>query len=207
MGGALDSGSSVSYLNRSAAARIGVTPATDGVVDAGVTYGAYGRGQETYLAPFASFAIGDEEIKNTRLRVARIDLGEADMLLGADFFLSHRILVSKSQSKIYITYNSGPVFRLDRAAATQRAAQDATPADAKPGETKTADAAPATLTASDYARRGAAATSRREFAAAIDNYTHAIELAPDDGANYHARALARLNARQPVLAMADLDQA
>ena len=38
------------------------------------------------------------------------------MLLGADFFLSHRILVSNSQHKLYFTYNGGPVFQLDRGA-------------------------------------------------------------------------------------------
>jgi len=207
----LDSGSPVSFVNRTAAARAGVEPNSPGVVDAGATYGIYGRGQETYLAPFSSFAIGDEEIKNTRLRVAKIDLGDSDMLLGADFFLSHHILIAKSQSKIYITYNGGPVFRLDRAAATQSAATtDAKPrgaptAETKAGETKTADAA--SPTAAEFARRAAAAAARREFAQAIDDYSHAIELAPEDAANYHARALARLNARQPVLAMADLDQA
>jgi tetratricopeptide (TPR) repeat protein/predicted aspartyl protease len=222
----LDSGSPVSFLNRTAAARAGVEPNSPGVVDAGVTYGIYGRGQETYLAPFPSFAIGDEEIKNTRLRVAKIDLTDSDMLLGADFFLSHRILVAKSQSKIYITYNGGPVFRLDRAAASQGVAStdaklgeakagepktgetkavEAKAGEAKAGETKMADAA--SPSAAELARRAAAAAARREFAQAIDDYTRAIALAPDDAANYHARALARLNARQPVLAMADLDQA
>jgi len=202
----LDSGSPVSFVNRTAAARAGVEPNSPGVVDAGATYGIYGRGQETYLAPFSSFAIGDEEIKNTRLRVAKIDLGDSDMLLGADFFLSHRILIAKSQSKIYFTYNGGPVFRLDRAAASQGvAATDTRPAEAKPGEAKTAEAA--SPTAAEFARRGAAAAARRQFAEAVDDYSRAIDLAPDEAANYHARALARLNARQPVLAMADLDQA
>ena len=46
--------------------------------------------------------------------VGDFDLGNADMLLGIDFFLSHRIYVSKSQSKMFITYNGGPVFALDR---------------------------------------------------------------------------------------------
>jgi hypothetical protein len=32
------------------------------------------------------------------------------MLLGADFFVSHRIYVSNAQHKMYFTYNGGPVF-------------------------------------------------------------------------------------------------
>ncbi len=34
------------------------------------------------------------------------------MILGADFFLSHHILVASSQRKLYFTYNGGPVFDL-----------------------------------------------------------------------------------------------
>ncbi len=198
----LDTGSPVSYLNSSAAGRMGITPTSPGVEEAGATYGIYGRGLETYLAPFASFAIGDEEVRNTRLRVAKIDLGDSDMLLGADFFLSHRILIAKSQSKIYITYNGGPVFRLDREGSTAQTA--ANPAS-KPAASPSGVGAP--TTGAEFARRAAASAARRDYAAAIDDDTKAIELDPNEASNYHARALARLGARQPVLAMADLDQA
>jgi hypothetical protein len=37
---------------------------------------------------------------------------DVDMLIGADFFLSHRIYVANSQRKLYFTYNGGPVFNL-----------------------------------------------------------------------------------------------
>ena len=40
------------------------------------------------------------------------------MLIGADFFLSHRIYVASSQKKLYFTYNGGPVFNLETAPAT-----------------------------------------------------------------------------------------
>ena len=116
-----DSGAGLSILQPSASARAGVTMNSVGTVNGGVTYGIYGKGMETFLAPFASFAIGNEEIKNTQLRVADIDLGGADMLLGPDFFLSHRILVSNSQKRVYFTYNGGPVFRLDRQGGQQTA--------------------------------------------------------------------------------------
>ncbi|HXA39510.1 MAG TPA: aspartyl protease family protein [Phenylobacterium sp.] len=212
-----DSGSSLSVMSRNAAARAGIQIGSEGVVSGGITYGIYGKGLESFLAPFASFAIGDEEIKNTRLRISDIELPDSDMLLGADFFLSHRILISNSQKKVYFTYNGGPVFRLDQAA--QRLAQGgSTPAPppasgVTPGAVATATApAPAIpgeqpKTAAEFARRASAEAARREFQAAIADDTRAIELEPDNGRHYRARAMARLAARQPVLAMADLDEA
>jgi hypothetical protein len=32
------------------------------------------------------------------------------MLLGADFFLAHRVFIAKSEGKVYITYNGGAIF-------------------------------------------------------------------------------------------------
>jgi tetratricopeptide (TPR) repeat protein len=205
-----DSGAGLSVMSRAAAARAGVTINSAGVINGGVTYGIYGRGMETFLAPFASFAIGNEEIKNTQLRVADIDLGQADMLLGPDFFLSHRILVSNSQKRVYFTYNGGPVFKLDRQG--QQTAQAGPPPARPDGAVPTATAPPPAggpepKTASEFARRAAAEASRREIQPAIADYGKAIELEPDNGAYYRARGMVRLNARQPVLAMADLDQA
>ena len=67
----------------------------------------------THLASFASFKVGDEEIRNPRLRGGDTREG-ADMLLGADFFVSHRIYVSSTQRKMYFTYNGGRVFSASR---------------------------------------------------------------------------------------------
>ncbi len=73
-----------------------------------------------------SFSFGDETVKNARLRVA--DLFDHDryvyvgsrfgnrvidppqMILGVDFFRSHRVYISNSQRKIYVSYMGGPVF-------------------------------------------------------------------------------------------------
>ncbi|HEX3366146.1 aspartyl protease family protein [Phenylobacterium sp.] len=210
-----DSGSDVSVMSRNAAARGGIGISAQTVVGSGTTYGIYGRGMETFLAPFASFAIGDEEIKNTRLRVADIDLPASDMLLGADFFLSHRILISNSQKRVYFTYNGGPVFRLDQAGQQQAQAGSAPVATpgATPGAVVAATApAPAIAgeepkTGGEFARRASAEAARHEFQLAIADYSRAIEMEPNDPRHYRARAMARLEARQPVLAMADLDEA
>ena len=120
-----DTGAGMSMMSLHAAARLGITPNSPGVVPAGETFGI-GRGTvRTWIAPIASLQIGDEQINNTKVRIGDMDLGEADMLLGADFFLSHRVLVANSQSKLYFTYNGGPVFNLSGATELKTAAGDA----------------------------------------------------------------------------------
>jgi tetratricopeptide (TPR) repeat protein/predicted aspartyl protease len=205
-----DSGSYLSLLSRTAARRAGIEVSSEGVSSAGVTYGAFGKGLESFLAPFASFQIGDEEIKNTQLRVADLELPDSDMMLGADFFLSHRILISNSQKRVYFTYNGGPVFKMDaprRPQVAEAAGSGAGPATGPGAGGPGADAPDGPKTAADFARRAAAEAARREFQLAIADYTRAIALEPDNGKHYRARGMIRLVARQPVLAMADLDEA
>jgi hypothetical protein len=43
--------------------------------------------------------------------IAQSVMTNPDMLIGADFFLSHRIYVARSQGKIYFTYKGGPIFQ------------------------------------------------------------------------------------------------
>ena len=114
-----DTGAETSFLTVKAAARAGIKLGSGSVVPAGYNFGV-GRSQvATYLAPVSSFKIGDEEIRNTRLRLGDTEIGDGvDMLIGADFFLSHHIYVANSQHKLYFTYNGGPVFNLGAVAAT-----------------------------------------------------------------------------------------
>jgi tetratricopeptide (TPR) repeat protein/predicted aspartyl protease len=107
-----DTGAATSLLSLRAAAHAGVTPETPGVVKAGLSGGIGSRGAQTWLGSFDSFKIGDEEVKHTKLRFGDLSLPNADMLIGADFFLSHRVYVASSQRKLYFTYNGGPVFDL-----------------------------------------------------------------------------------------------
>ena len=95
-----------------AARRAGETPDSPGVTAGGMSAGIGRHTVRTWIAPFASFKIGDEEIHNTHLRIGDPELRGADMLIGADFFLSHHILAASSQRKLYFTYNGGPVFNL-----------------------------------------------------------------------------------------------
>ena len=128
----VDTGSPRSMLSLAAAARAGVRPSDPGVTSAGYTAGVAARSQfNIWRARFASFKLGDEEIKNTPLLIGDMQLQGVDMLVGADFFLSHRVYVSNTQHKIYFTYNGGPVFNLDTdmpaAAATSETKADSGP--------------------------------------------------------------------------------
>ncbi|MHB8475598.1 MAG: aspartyl protease family protein [Steroidobacteraceae bacterium] len=187
-----DTGAWNSVLSTKAAARAGVKPDTAGVVEAGYSSGIGRSKVKTYIAPFSSFKIGDgEEIKNARLRIADIDIDEGDMLLGADFFLSHHVYVANSQHRLYLTYNGGPVFNLSR---TVPADADAHPT----GEPADADA---------YARRGAAFLGRGDFEHAIADFTRASELNPNEAEYFYQRGMAYWQNKQPIPALSDFDRA
>ena len=196
-----DTGAATSILSLKAAAHAGIKPDSPGVVSAGTSYGIGKNTFASYIAPFASFKIGDEEIKNTRLRIGDIELPYVDMLIGADFFLSHRIYVANSQRKLYFTYNGGPVFNLSTGnrpvtdVATNASTQAPTKEDA------------AIEDAADYGRRGAALAARREFDQALTALSRACELAPDNSEYFYRRALVYWQLKRPDAAMADLDQA
>jgi len=122
----LDCGAAVSILTKAAAARLGITPETPGVVRVGSVSGVGLKFVSTYSAPFQSFAIGNETIRDTsvlfgdvgtdsshavRGSVMRYKVGTpTGMILGVDFLKAHRVLVSHSQRKMYFTYVGGPVF-------------------------------------------------------------------------------------------------
>lgn len=216
-----DTGASTSLLTLRAAKRAGVTPESEGTKSAGATQGFGRRLVPTWIAPFQSFKIGDEEIKNTRLRFSDEQLIDADMLIGADFFLSHHIYVAASQGKLYFTYNGGPVFNVTTqptrppAAASATAEAPGAPADAsEPGAASAASSTAATppgspgqLDAAGYARRGSASASRHDYEHALADLTRAIELAPTEPDYFYERARAYLADRQHDKALADLDQA
>ncbi len=198
----LDSGSASSVLSLRAAERAGIRPGGPGVVAAGLSSGI-GRGVvETWIAPVDNFAIGSEQIKNTRLQIGKLDFSDdVDMLLGADFFLSHRMLVSWSQRQLYFSYNGGSVFRLDQASDANAGG----PAPAAQTEPSSVETPPAD--AEGWARKGAALLARRKYDDAVEAFTHAIELDPKSANRFLQRAQARWWAGRPTLAMSDYDRA
>jgi predicted aspartyl protease len=123
----LDSGAHTSVVARTIATNAGVTPWLDHQT-AFKTSGVSGATLDTWVGTFATFAIGDESIRNVKLQISdlfnadrvtetgshisQIAPGLPNMLIGCDFFLSHRILVLFQAHKLLFTYNGGPVFQV-----------------------------------------------------------------------------------------------
>lgn len=222
-----DTGSPTSLLTLHAAKEAGVTPESAGVRPGGPVWG-FGHGTTgSWIARFNSFKIGDEEIENAQLRFGDVELLQADMLIGDDFFLSHRIYVATSQRRLYFTYNGGPVFDLTARNASPQPApasdQGSSPAagvpesspPAEPATSPRAEPAPPDTSArldqptdaASYTRRGAAEAARHDYRSAIADLTRACELAPTEPENFYERGMAYWHTRQPDLALADFDRA
>lgn len=122
----LDSGRGLSLLAKVDAEERGVTPSSPGAAPAGCVLGFGGKSYDSWTAPFETFAIGEELIRNPRIRFADMlqhmtysetgsrlgqrFAGVSRMMLGADFLRSHRVLIARSQKKMYFTYEGGTVF-------------------------------------------------------------------------------------------------
>ena len=199
-----DTGASTSVLSLAGAKRAGITPTSEGVVPAGVSEGLGQHYVRSWIAPLHSFKIGDEEIRDTRVYIGDIGsspLGE-EMLLGADFFLSHRIYDANSRDKLYFTYNGGPVFNVGYGAAAQSKNESIVVAS---GQSIANSAEPTDAEA--FSRRATASAARQNYASAIADLNRAVELAPTDARYRHQRGMALWENRQSDLALADFNEA
>ncbi len=131
-------GRATSIVGLRAAASAGVKPGDPGVEPRRVQYRNRAQARPDLDSHLPTLKIGDEEIHNARLRFG--DLGTVDMLLGDDFFLSHRVYVANSQHKSStFTYNWWPRIRPEWAQkgfAAATAAQPATEGDAASSGTR-----------------------------------------------------------------------
>lgn len=192
-----DTGAPSSVLTLSAARRAGVTPTSPGVVVTGVSTGLGSRSLRTWTATFRRLDIGGESIPEPKIRISEAQLNDVDMLIGADFFLSHHIYVANSAAKMLFTYEGGTVFGVNSAGAQDDKGKplDFTDSAARPSD------------AEGFSRSGAAHASLGEFDAAIADFDRAIALAPGEARYLRQRAAARLAKHQPLLAATDLDKA
>ncbi len=123
----LDTGSPVTTMDATTAAAAGVEHIATGVAMQGS--GHYAR--DSWVGRIATFALGDETVKNVHVQVAdlRSDMSYAvtgsklaqrlddapSLLVGADFFRAHRIYIDVRDHLILFSYSGGPVFQPEEA--------------------------------------------------------------------------------------------
>ena len=189
----MDSGAPRTAITLRAARRAGLKD--EDLKDPGAV-GGIGKGLvRSWTAQFASFELGGEKIANNEFSVDDVDNDEHDMLIGLDYFLSHRIYVSRLQKRVYATWNGGPVFARGAAAGVYDSRFASRPAEVA------ADDADGLL------RRGQAFAARGDFERALLDLDRACELAPRAQTHFLARARVHLAIKQLEKAQADLDQA
>ena len=207
---AFDTGASRSLLSLQAAQDAGITTSSSGVTSAGMVSGIGPRAVSVWVAPVATFQIGGEKVEHTHLLIGDIapalPLGYVgnrppDMLLGEDFFLSHRVYVAYSQNKLYFTYNGGPLFNLNlpQVVSGKTSLPPATAAGSAGSDAPT--------DADGFRRQGMAYASMNEVDRALPDLTRACELAPDDAENYYDRGMIYFQAKQYAPALKDFDTA
>ena len=200
----IDSGSDLSALSLHAANRAGITPQSPGVTPGGIRYGVGSGMRDSWIAPFKAFKLDTEEVQNTHLRIA--DLGllplGVDMLLGADFLLSHHVFISYRLSKLFFTYNGGPVFDLNGPRSAPSGAATAA-ASSRP----TAPTTTGVENAADIDRHAEASEARGDLPAAIADFGRAIEADPGNALYHLHRGQARARAEDVPSALADADEA
>jgi predicted aspartyl protease len=125
----LDTGAWSSVVSTEAARAAGVDIEDPQVTAAGVS-GGLGKGTlKNYLATFDTLAIGEQTVTKAKLRMADLhrhtrstttesrikqaDPNEFHLILGADFFRSHRVLISYSQRRVYFSHKGGRIFQTE----------------------------------------------------------------------------------------------
>jgi len=194
-----DTGAPTSWLSLSAAKQLRLSAGSPGVV-------AVGNTGKVWSAPIDEIRIGDNEtIEHTHILVEDYNFAFGPgiwMFIGADFFLSHRVYLATSQSKLYFTYNGGRVFDLDPSHAASQAPPP--PASGTPEPELSAGGPP---DAGALMRRGVAEADRLQFQQAIADLTQACALAPRDADYRYQRGVVYWRDDEPELARQDFDEA
>lgn len=103
----IDSGASTTILTRRAAHKVGLRVDAPGV-ERLPDIGGIGRDfAARWHATLPTLQIGRETIENAEVGVVDTDDLDIDLLLGADFLRSHRVLFAMSQRKLYFSYVGG----------------------------------------------------------------------------------------------------
>jgi tetratricopeptide (TPR) repeat protein/predicted aspartyl protease len=197
MNAVFDTGAGSSLLTLAAARRLGTKPGDPDVVQVGASYGLGQRQTPTWRARFDTIDIGGELIRKPMMAFTDFPLQGADMLIGVDFFLTHRIFIDNHTHRMFVTYEGGPLFGLDPKTVVDDSgkALDLTDKAGEPTD------------AAGYSRRGAIAMSHGQPAEALADLNKAVAMAPKDARYRYQRATLHLGDGQQLLAREDIDQA
>ncbi len=191
----MDTGAPETVLTLSTAKRAGISK--ESLKVAGFASGA-GEGKvKAYLGMVDLFEIGGEKIAHNTLRIDDNDTFSDGLLLGLDYFLAHRVYVSRLQGQVYATWNGSPIFARQKG---REASEYDQRYAARPDEVE-ADNADA------LARRGNAFAANRDPARALEDLGRAIDLAPTVPAYRLDRARVLLALKRGDEALLDLDEA
>jgi predicted aspartyl protease len=100
----------ISVMDLHTAARYGITPKSPGAVEEGQLPSWRGKQQRVWRVPVADMAIGDYRVQNATIHLMDLTLSGEMMSLGSDFLRNHRVLISMSQRRLYISHLGGPSF-------------------------------------------------------------------------------------------------
>jgi len=123
----IDTGAWRTVIDQAAAARLGITESSPGVIKVPGKVSGVGKHElDSWSASFDTVAIGAETIRHSRIIVAdmygavmhdapsaqRAEMigRQPEILLGADFLKSHRVLFAMTQRRLYLSYEGGAVF-------------------------------------------------------------------------------------------------
>src|SRR5438034_6857837 len=81
-----------------------------GVVPSGCASGIGAEIVRSWVARFDSLDIAGQTVRDPRLHVAELTDAPYEVILGTDFLRTHRMLVSRTQSKVYFSYIGGLIF-------------------------------------------------------------------------------------------------
>jgi predicted aspartyl protease len=107
----IDTGASRSSISRDLAEQIGARRVAGAAAIRPQGVGSEQR--KAWPAEIDSFAIGEETVKSPTLLVLDRKRGpnsSMTVLLGQDFLRSHRVLIARSQQRVYVSYVGGTVF-------------------------------------------------------------------------------------------------
>lgn len=204
----LDSGASASSVSMPFAARLGITPQTPGVAQSGCSGGIGGEIVPRWVARFDTVSIAGETIRDPRLligdlipEVAYGTHAHPEMILGTDFLRAHRVLVARSQQKVYFSYAGGLVFP-----STPKLACEDRPRGGDRTEQLAAYDEVLEKNPNDAAtlvRRGVLRASGKDTQGALADLTAAIRLEPRNAVALEARASVRAALRDFDGALAD----